>query len=645
MAIDFSQIDGVPAKTGKIDFSAIGGIPAVGQDEPTDDTTALGAAGRGAVGMLPLGNQAYSAIAGAAEKEPYTQERAELQKEIQADIANHEPSRLAGQAAGLAAPAVLTGGASAPASLGEAVGQGAAVGAGFGAGNAIDTLASGGSGAKAAGDVALGAGLGAAGGAIGEKLAGAAESAVPGIENYAQNKAAASVGMGSEELGNIKTPEQVAAFGKMLIDKKIVRPGANLQDMFNTAEQQLEGAGTTIGAIGDKATELGLTTDTKPLLDTLGKKYQAATDLNNPDEMRNALFYKRGMADIIAMANRNGGERVAPDILTDQPNSFITFDQLAQLKKSYGPSAFINGTVKNPAAADVYGQLGNGQTSIISKAINNPDLPAQLKDAMANYSQLHPVVEGLRELLGRERAGNLPAKGFGMIGKMVSQLPGQSNPLINLLTSAMLLVAGHPMGALGAATATLQNPRAMSSIAQGAANAIPGLAEKLPMAGAQAAGSASPAPTTLNVNHPALAPWKPTFDKNAATAKDAGDVQKSQAVTDFILSQRDPTYAKARQKAADEPVENNAPANLRMAEGGMVPDEGGKIDEPIPAMGSTLQGLTDQLKNPTHEKQPVPMEDLPANTSQGFHQPFNPDFSDKLKDFLRGQKGDKNGGS
>ena len=63
--MDFSSIGATPAQTGKIDFSAIGGIPAVDQGDEVDETTALGAAGRGAVGMLPLGNQAYSAVAGA----------------------------------------------------------------------------------------------------------------------------------------------------------------------------------------------------------------------------------------------------------------------------------------------------------------------------------------------------------------------------------------------------------------------------------------------------------------------------------------------------------------------------------------------------------------------------------------------------
>jgi hypothetical protein len=85
------------------------------------------------------------------------------------------------------------------------------------------------------------------------------------------------------------------------------------------------------------------------------------------------------------------------------------------------------------------------------------------------------------------------------------------------------------------------------------------------------------APTTLNVNHPALAPWKQTFTKNANGAKDEGEVQKAQAVTDFVLSQRDPAYAKAKQTATDAPVkEESAGAPTGMADGGVVPERKGK---------------------------------------------------------------------
>ena len=657
MAIDFSSLGATPAHTGKIDFSAIGGVPAVGQDEPTDDTTALGAAGRGAVSMLPLGNQAYSAIAGAAQNEPYVQERKELDKEVKSDTENHEPARLAGQAAGLVAPALLTGGASAPESLAEAAGQGAVVGGGFGAGNAIDTLANGGSDKRAAADVALGAGLGAAGGAAGQKLAGLVGSAAPKLETYAAEKAAQSVGMGSDELGNM-SQQELTDTGKMLMDKGIVTQGASTQEMFDKAKALQTGYGDTIGQIGNQARDLGLSTDTKPLLAALEKKYQAASMLQNPDEMRNANFYKKGMADILTMSRQNLPETLA-DVQGAPVPSDITFDQLQRLKKSYGNSAFMNGTVKNPAAADVYSQLSAGQKAIINTAKDNPNLPSQLRDAMAGYSKMHPVVDGLQDVLGRERAGNMPAKGFGMMGKLVGQLPGQKSPAINALTSLGLLGAGHPLWALGAATATLQNPRAMSSIASKTAAAIPGIAGALPTMGAQMGGAAtaqnmgetkpihtqpvsSPtgkAPTAVNIDHPALAQWKPTFQKNAVQAKDDGERQKANAVTDFVLSQRDPAYAAAKQKASENPVPEPTKQPMGMADGGVVADGDSGITEPMPEMGSTLQGLADQLKNPTHEA-PAPQPEAlpPANPVQRFHQPFNSDMADKLKAFLQDKK-------
>src|SRR6266446_3663669 len=202
---------------------------------PSEETTALGAAGRGAVGMIPLGTQAYSAVAGLAENKPYLQERQEVEKEIQADIANHEPARLAGQATGLVVPTILSGGATAPASMAEAAGQGAIMGAGFGAGNAIDTLAAGQGPAKAIGEAALGTGLGAVGGAVGQKLAGLVGKATPKLEEFAAKKAAQGVGMGSKELGNM-TKQELVSTGKMLMDKNIVRPGASTQEMFDTAK-------------------------------------------------------------------------------------------------------------------------------------------------------------------------------------------------------------------------------------------------------------------------------------------------------------------------------------------------------------------------------------------------------------------------
>lgn len=646
MAIDFSSLQATPAQTGQLDFSAIGGIPAVGQNEAADETTALGAAGRGAVGMIPMGEQAYSAVSGAMDKKPYTEARQDLAKEIEADKANHGVARVAGQAAGVIAPALLTGGASAPESLAGAAGEGAMVGAGFGAGNAVDTLASGGSGAKAAGDVALGAGLGAAGGAIGNKVGGLLNKSVPSIENYAAKKAASAVGLESKELGNM-TQDELLATGKRLMDQGIIKPGASTQEMFDTAKGIHEGYGEKIGEIGNQADELGLKMDPAPLVKNLQLLQEDAQKLMNPDERKAALWYKRGAADLQAMANHNHAENGSFD---------VTFDQLQRLKKSYGNSAFENGAVKNSAAADVYGELRQGLDSIVMSAKDNPKLPEDLKAAMSGYSELNPVVKGLQDVLGRERAGNMPAKGFGMMGKLVGQLPGQQNPIINGLTSLGLMGAGHPMWALGAATASLQNPRTMANAASKLAGAIPGVAEKLPMAGSQiAASTAQPdvapkqTPTTLNMDHPAMAPWKPMFEKNAANAQDEGEKNKSHAVTDFILSQRDPSYAEAKQKVADESEgHQNTSTNtgkLGMSEGGMVPgrDTEDHIQNGNPAFGSTLEGLAQQLKNPTHEiaARPVPTEDtLPTRSTQKFNQPFNTDMEDKLRAFFADKEKD-----
>jgi hypothetical protein len=652
MALDFSSLQATPAHTGKLDFTAIGGIPAVGQDTATDDTTALGAAGRGAVGMVPMGEQAYSAVAGAAEHKPYLQERQELEKEISADKENHGVARFAGQAAGVVAPALLTGGASAPATLpatlgeaagvvapalltggarasvtlGEAAGEGALMGAGFGAGNAIDTLASGGSGAKAAGDVALGTGLGAAGGAAGQKLAGLAGKAITSIGTFAAKKAASAVGMGSDELGNMGQQEVIDT-GKMLMDKGIVKPGASTQEMFDTAKALHEQYGESIGQIGNKANELGLSTDIKPILQSLDEKFKAADALHNPDERKAAIFYKRGMADILTMARENISDTVAQDAEGVAPNN-IAFDQLQRLKKSYGNSAFENGAVKNQAAADVYAALSKAQKDIISQAQANPNLPNELRSAMTGYSKLYPVVSGLQDVLGRERAGNMPTKGFGMMGKLVGQMPGQSNPVINALTAMGLVGAGHPMWGIGAITASTSNPRVMANAAQGVANAIPGIAGKLPLAGAQAAAAASP--TDVNTSHPALAPWKPDFQKAAAKATDPSEVDKSKAVTDFLLSQRDPAYSAAKQKAADEPQETQS-GSLGMAGGGVVPGEDttGKVE----GFGSTLEGFANLMK---HKGEQAPAPEQPA--AQKPAEPFNDDLANQLRAFLTSKK-------
>jgi len=257
-------------------------------------------------------------------------------------------------------------------------------------------------------------------------------------------------------------------------------------------------------------------------------------------------------------------------------------------------------------------------------------------------------------------------------------MPGQDKPAINALTSLGLLGAGHPLWAIGAATATLQNPRAMANLAQGTARAIPEIAGKVPTIASQLTGVELPhglhstaeraieqgvhhagetlhqnmgetkptsqsipqkspmnSPTSLNVNHPALAPWKATFDKNAATAKDAGEAQKSQAVTDFVLSQRDPAYAAAKQKASDEPVAENSQDNLRMAEGGIVPMDKRELIEEHESLVENLKPAAEEKEKQEAELKKMRGYNKEGTVSRAKDRPFNTDMADKLGEFLR----------
>ena len=49
-----------------------------------------------------------------------------------------------------------------------------------------------------------------------------------------------------------------------------------------------------------------------------------------------------------------------------------------------------------------------------------------------------------------------------------------------------------------------------------------------------------------------MAPYRPIFQKAVAGITDPAEAQKQQTITDFVLSQRDPNYSAAKQKAAEE---------------------------------------------------------------------------------------------
>jgi len=623
MAIDFSSIGATPAQTGRVDFSSIGGIPAVGQDETADETTALGAAGRGAVGMIPLGAQAYSAIAGAIENKPYLQERQELEKEIAADIASHPMARLGGQAAGIVAPALLTGGASLP---GGALAEGALMGAGFGAGSAIDTLASGGSGAKAAGNVALGTVAGIAGGTVGKGLGNViGKVAKPFVNSQDEILAEATAGILGGTTRQIRSlPGKNPVQTLVKLGEDMNRYTVNGEPLIAMADQMparlnkflalQEQAGKTIGDTIRSSNIAPM--PIKPITEELTGALKFAT----PDDQAQ-------MQAVVDQVQRYA-----------EKGDTISFGRLQQLKGELGDRAFHGqGNPVLQSAYHVVSDVQDRELAKISSAINKPGFD----DAKNAYRLTSMAIPLLRMSVSKEVGGKT-----------------------NLLIPGAALLSGHPVVAAGALMKSRLGQIGSGAMFKGI-QALPEnvgtLAGELPgKIGGQVAGAAmqqnmgetkpvhptspvtSPVggtPTIIDIEHPAIAPWKPIFQKNAAKAKDAGEVQKANAVTDFILSQRDPSYAAAKQRMADEPMAVESANNpAKMAEGGVVPSKEHKFGEPVEGFGSTLPGLAEQLRHPTHEAPPTPKDTLPTRTTQRFHQPFNTDMEDKLRAFLSARK-------
>lgn len=590
MALDFSHLEASPAHTGQLDFSSLGAIPAVGGQEE-ESTSTLGAAGRGAVGMLPLGNQAYAGIESVVDNAPYLAKRQELEADIEADKANHPGARLAGQVAGVAAPALLTGGASLP---GGALAEGALYGAGFGAGNAIDTLAEGGSGTKAAGDVALGAITGGAGGAAGKALGNVITKVSKPFVNSQKEYYSEAV---NKLLGG--TARQVRALpGNDFVDtlydmgQQMHRfrvdnePLINITDQMSTRLKKFlalqEQSGKTIG---DTIRTAGV----KPMSITpIQEEMNAALKFATPDDQAQ-------MNAVLEQVKRYAN-----------PDGTISFERVQQLKREIGNRAFEG--EGNPALKSAYhtvSDIQDRELERVASTINKPEFDSA-KEAYKLTSRAIPMLE---MAVSKELAGKT-----------------------GVLIPAAALLAGHPVVAAGAlmknrlaqmgSGAVFKGIQAIPENAGATLGNIPGkvggqvagaavqqnMGETHPVPGKGAAPSPSKkVPNVLNIDHPALAQWKGVFQRNAANAKNPGEVEKSHAVTDFILSQRDPAYAAAKQKMADEPMPEApaAPAPLHMAEGGVVEDpnkafaahrgsiEPGVMGETEPTEMKALKALND----------------------------------------------------
>lgn len=590
---------------------------------PSDhEVSQLGSFSRGALSMLPLGDQAYAGVASLGENKPYTQERQELAQEQTQDKEQNPGSTYAGKAAGLIAPIIATGGLAAPESLLGAAGQGALIGGAYGAGNAVDTLAGGGSGAKAAGDVALGAGLGAAGGAAGEGLgnlvgkgADALASSEIGQRLHVENISKA-LGLNPRSLVTLSkhegaTPEAAAQHvwedikSIQGLPNDFVSPTSSINDKLAALQGLKEGAGSTIGVtrnLGGNATSGNFPEGDQAIKDLVA-----------------AAEGFRGIPD----GSLENMKSIAAQMQAAKGTNNLDFNTMSQIRSAVGPQV----QQEIPGASQTYRILSENLDKALdrvgeSAGIDRPAFQAA-KKTYAVTSKVLPLMQrgAAREAVGASGGLEKIAGGLG-------------------------LATGHPamaIPALAHATQKLAAPEMLSNLALGGTGvATKALAANTPRLTAQAAASQAPkevTPTDLHLQHPAMGPWRQTFAKNAAGAKDPGELAKSHAVTDFTLSQRDPAYAAAKQKAAETP---NQQEPQKMADGGIVSQNEDKdtlsqlrdnFGKPVEGFGSTLPGLEKVAKDINNP--PIPTEPVrQAAPADQFHQPFNPQFEDQMKAYL-----------
>lgn len=398
--------------------------------ETADPTSAAESFGAGAVNNLPLGGQLGALGEEVTGKAPdYSSGMERWKKEISDSKANHPVAYGAGAVAGTAAPLAIPG-------VGEALEASPALtNAILGAGNAlsdVDVVKNPGEAVK---EGAIGAGIGAVTGKAMDLLPGKEE-----IANAAADTRVQGANLSPKLLGNME-PEELTEYGNFM-----KQHGLNTNDTqaaLGNAEMAKATYGKQIHDIGADALPVSFSEDyTKPLLD----KAAEIEKLDLPGAKQVAKYYRQGAQALDKNAT--------------------TFGQLQKLKSYLGDEAFdMNHQVKNPAAADVWGQTKKLMEDTIDKS------PAEYQQAMKNYKMAHDVTEGLTRKLGAERQGYV-RNGIGFMGRVIGKMPGQSNPWINLPTAAAI-GAFHPIWGLMGASPTFSNPAVKAGVMEGLSKAVP----------------------------------------------------------------------------------------------------------------------------------------------------------------------------
>jgi len=401
----------------------------------------LESAGRGALNNFPMAKQAAAAIAPInplSNKANYSDELADLTQSAAISKAVNPYSYKTGSVVGAVAPAFIPG-------IGQALKAAPVLGnAALGAANAVsdtDLLQN--------PQQALKQGLAGSvmGGALG-KILPTGQAAEEGLKSLSNRKLVESMGFPTELLDKPKS--EIEAFGQTLHDLGLDK--GSIDDKVNLATQHLQAVGQQIGTKGLNAAPLE---DVTPYVKRLDDLMKESSSIYEPGQNAEMGAYRQAIANL-------------------QDPAGMTFDKLQNLKSSVGSRAFdATHGVKNDALANVYGVYKDAMGSIV-------DNSGEYKDLMRRYSDLLDINNALSKMRGRINAGGVPAKGYGMFGKLGSLVTGGNVPATVGLGAA--LAPTHPFGAIGVLSGLATNPGAVST----GARAIAPLAGKAVQGGNQA---------------------------------------------------------------------------------------------------------------------------------------------------------------
>jgi len=424
---------------------------------------------------------------------------------------------LAGEVAGTVAPLLIpgVGEALAPAKgagLLARLGTNAAVGAGMGAAQAAGASENDLGTSGFAKDVLAGGAMGTAGGAVGGELTNLAGKAIdalptPSMKELVAESTAGMLGGTGRQLGRLgKNPTDVLeVMGRDLKDMTVDgQPLMLVKDQFGERLERFikkqKEIGQVIGDTIDNANVAPLTKD------------QIAAELPKLMDPTSKQAIQSIIDDIGTYADGNGN---------------ISFKALQDFKQALGEEAFPKSGMSNNALVEAYYKISDMQERLLDSV--NLDVPAFMK-AKQEYKTIARSIPMLKLAVGRELAG--ATKQGSLMPATLAAATGNIVPAIGLAGAAVAKPFLSPLvGNLEHVPQNLMYKAVTSNAAGVLANSNVGATGAI-----------------IGANMPE---YKHIFEQAAAGAKNQGERDKSYAVTDYTLSQRDPNYSKRKQELAD----------------------------------------------------------------------------------------------